>query len=156
MGNNLFYKALAAISTIGVLVLAGTSLVPEASDKAKELDELIARSKREVIEARKDALVEVNSVRKDALSEVNTAKQNALAEVKAARKDVMNALEKAKKGKSSESVWLVMRYGVGGDGSLATLEMEDMDQCEFQGALYQASKRLSESGYQGYECVEGK
>ena len=62
MGNNLFYKALAAISTVGVLVLAGTSLVPEASDKANELDELIAKTKREVIEARKDALVEVNSV----------------------------------------------------------------------------------------------
>ena len=156
MGNNLFYKALAAISTVGIIALAGNSFVRTGSDKANELDELIAKTKREVIEFRKDALVEVNSARKDALSEVNTAKRTALSEVTGVRKDVVKALEKAKTGKTSESVWLILRMGWTSDWALEKIEMKDMDQCEMQGVEWMASTRIKDDvDYLGYTCLEG-
>ena len=41
---------------------------------------------------------------------------------------------------------------------LEKLEMEDMDQCEEQGAIFVASERMGkERGkYVGFECLEGK
>ena len=54
------------------------------------------------------------------------------------------------------SIWLVLRYGAGGPGALEKIEMRDMAQCEMQGAIWESSKRLSEGGYTGFECMEGK
>ena len=54
------------------------------------------------------------------------------------------------------TVWLVLRYGAGGPGALEKIEMRDMAQCEMQGVVWESSKRISESGYTGFECLEGK
>ena len=144
MGNNLFYKALAAISTVGVLVLAGTSLVPEASDKANELDELIAKTKREVIEARKDALAEVNAVRK-----------NALNEVKAARREALESLKEAGGGSQGTAHMILTGYVNGSSSSV--IPMKDMDQCEEQGVMWMSSTRARfHLKYKGFECLESR
>lgn len=60
-----------------------------------------------------------------------------------------------------ESVWLVLVIGNGlQDGSLATLPMKSMDQCEEQGAIWTSSNRtIKNKGnreYLGFECLEGK
>lgn len=59
------------------------------------------------------------------------------------------------------SVWLVLVIGNGWeDGSLTTLPMKSMDQCEEQGAVWMSSNRAIKSKsnreYLGFECLEGK
>ena len=57
------------------------------------------------------------------------------------------------------SVWLVLVICNGfDDGSLTTLPMKSMDQCEEQGAIFVASERMGkERGkYVGFECREGR
>ena len=82
MGNNLFYKALAAISTVGVLVLAGTSLVPTTTQKNNDIDAALANTRRELTQARKDALAEVKDARKEILSEIKAARKDSLDAIK--------------------------------------------------------------------------
>ena len=147
MGNNLFYKALAAISTVGVLVLAGTSLVPSTSQKNNDIDEALANTRRELTQARKDALAEVKEVRKEILNEI-----------KIARKDALDAMKKAG-ANSNGSVWLVLHKGWAADAAFEKIEMRDMDQCELQAAIWKTGKRIEKqtvAKYMGYECIEGK
>ena len=63
------------------------------------------------------------------------------------------------------SVWLIMKEAVkprktsGSFGiTLEKLEMESMDQCEEQGAIFLASERMGKDRdrYTGFECLEGK
>lgn len=59
------------------------------------------------------------------------------------------------------SVWLVLVIVNGmQDGSLTTLPMKSMDQCEEQGAIWTSSNRtISRASYReylGFECLEGK
>ncbi len=142
MGTSIFYKILATISTVGIVAVAGL-LVPIASQKDNDLEESLANTKRELTQARKEALTEVKAMRRDALSEV-----------KAARAESLKALNKA--GAKEGSVWLVMMYGAITGGSMEKLEMKDFDQCEEQGAFFKASKRFSPAGYTGFECLEAK
>tara|TARA_R100000458_G_C8233789_1_gene214718 strand:+ start:81 stop:521 length:441 start_codon:yes stop_codon:yes gene_type:complete len=146
MSNNLFYKSLATISTIGILILAGSSFISPKSESNQELDELLAKSKREIIQAKRDALKEVNSLRKEALSKINSSSNNT-------------------KGGSSESVWLVLRYGrwlnsVAGSTALEKIEMKDIEQCELMGAKWTASKLNPREAPKftvlTFECLEGK
>ena len=60
--------------------------------------------------------------------------------------------------KDQASVWLVLVIGNGlEDGSLTTLPMKSMDQCEEQGAIFLSSKRIERiDNYLGFECLEGK
>lgn len=96
MSNNIFYKALAAVSTAGIIVIAGMQ-VTTALKKSNTADDQLAKTMLEIKNARKDALAEVKSIRDEVLKELKADKANALYEVKEARKDVLNALEKAKK-----------------------------------------------------------
>ena len=63
------------------------------------------------------------------------------------------------------SVWLIMKEAVkpkqtaGSFGiALEKLEMENMEQCEEQGAVFIASERMGRDRgkYVGFECLEGK
>ena len=59
------------------------------------------------------------------------------------------------------SVWLVLVIGNGvEDGSLTTLPMKSMDQCEEQGVMWISSNRIIDKDYVrgsiGFECLEGK
>ncbi len=64
----------------------------------------------------------------------------------------------------AESVWLVLRLG-GDKGdrwrnepvAMEKIQMNDMDQCEEQGAHWMSSQRISNTAnYLGFECIEGK
>ena len=63
------------------------------------------------------------------------------------------------------SVWLIIKEAVkprqtaGSFGiTLEKLEMESMDQCEEQGAIFMASERMGKDRvkFSGFECLEGK
>ena len=59
------------------------------------------------------------------------------------------------------SVWLVLVIGNGvEDGSLTTLPMKSMDQCEEQAAIWMTStraiKRKDLRNNVGFECLEGR
>jgi len=54
------------------------------------------------------------------------------------------------------SYWLIVRYGDGSANSLEKIEMQSMEQCELQGAVWRASKRISPGGLTAFECLEGK
>ena len=134
MSNNIFYKALAAVSTVGIVVIAASSFAPSINQKDEGINELIEKTKSEVVQARKDALREIRSVKKEALQ----------------------SLRKESGSKGGGSVWLVMRYeGVNGP-ALEKVEMVNMTECEFQGAVWQSSTRMNPNEWQGFECIEGK
>ena len=151
MSNSIFYKALAGLSTAGILVIAGL-LIPMAIQKEDGVEESIAQTKQELKLVRKEALNEVKNIRREILEEV-----------KAARKESLNAIRKAG-GTNKESVWLVVRVGGYNSGgwsempvALEKIRMEDMEQCELQGALWVASKNIANRDYlTGFECLEGK
>ena len=62
------------------------------------------------------------------------------------------------------SVWLIMKEAVNPHMkeefgiSLEKLEMESMEQCEEQGAVFIASERMGKDRgkFSGFECLEGK
>ena len=64
-------------------------------------------------------------------------------------------------GEDQSSTWLILVIGDGNnDGSLLSLPMRSMDQCEEQGAIWMSSNRtISWAGfrqYLGFECLEGR
>ena len=167
MSNNIFYKALAAVSTAGILVIAGIQ-VTTALKRTNTPDDQLAKTMVEIKNARKEALAEVKSIRSDVIKELNGIKSNtlnelktdrtsALAEVKTARKDALIDIQKA--ANNEPSVWLLLRFGGVryGGGFLEKIPMEDISQCEMQGAIFTGSKRLWPDGdARGFECLEGK
>ena len=61
------------------------------------------------------------------------------------------------------SVWLIMKEAISIKGykfalDLEKLEMKSMEQCEEQGAIFIARKRMGryKPQYSGFECLEGK
>jgi uncharacterized protein YsxB (DUF464 family) len=165
MSNNVFYKALAAVSTVGIVVIAGIQ-VTTALKKVNNAEDQLAKTMVEIKNARKAALIEVKSFRSDvlkeldtvrsnSLKEVRTDRSNALIEVKAAKAEALKSIAKVG-GSKDGSVWLVLRYGNLGANSLSVIPMNDMDECQFQGAIWESSKNVSRSGSMGFECLEGK
>ena len=77
MSNNIFYKALAAVSTVGIVVIAGIQ-VTTALKKGNNAEDQLAKTMVEIKKARKDALIEVNSIRSDVLKELNNLLSNQL------------------------------------------------------------------------------
>ena len=171
MSNNIFYKALATVSTVGIVVIAGIQ-VATALKKGNNAEDQLAKTMIEIKKARRESLDEVKSIRSDVLKELNTLrtnslkelkadKSNALGEVKSAKADALKAISKIS-GTSDESVWLVLvgvGASIGGGIGIEKIEMESMGQCELQGALWTSSKRLSENARARnvrYECITGK
>ena len=164
MSNSIFYKAFAAASTVGLLAIAAALIVPIAMEKGNELEESVAKTQQELEKARKDALDEVKAFRKDALDDVRIARKDALNEVKAARSESLKAIKKAG-GNSKESIWLVLRVGNNGSEgggrdipvALEKIQMQNMEQCQFQGALFKAMEDINSKNKRiGFACVEGK
>ena len=83
MSNNLFYKALAAISTAGIVAIAGIQLTT-ALKKGNNAEDQLAKTMVEIKNARKDALTEVKSIRSDLLKELNNIRSTTLDEIKKA------------------------------------------------------------------------
>ncbi len=141
MGNNLFYKALATISTVGIIALAGNSFVRTGSEKGNDIDEALANTRRELTQARQDALAEVKEVRKEILNEIKTA-----------RKDALDAMKKT--GGKTKTAYLIFRW----NNTINTIPMQSIDQCEEAALTYMSSKRLTQnsSNIRTYECVEAR
>ncbi len=148
MENNIFYKALASVSTVGIVAIGGL-LVPIANQKGNNIEESVANTRSELIQARKAALDEIKAARKGALAEVKTAK-----------KESLNAINKA--GGQEGTVWLVLvgiGKSIGGGVGIEKIEMQNMGQCELQGAMWASSERLSNNKKARnvrYECITGK
>ena len=96
MSNNIFYKALAAVSTVGIVVIAGIQ-VTTALKKGNNADDQLAKTMVEIKNARKDALAEVKSVRAEILKELNSLKTNTLGELKSDRAIALKKLKQHKK-----------------------------------------------------------
>ncbi len=172
MVNNVFYKALAALSTVGILAAAG-SVVQIALKKGNTAEDQLAKTMLLLKNARKDALAEVkavraevlkelNSVRSNSLNEIKTDRVNALREVKAARSEALKDIGRSSKGNAAGKVWLIIKGGgwsYANTAGLEKIEMRDMDQCELMGAQWVASPRAFPGRYNfekmTYVCIEG-
>ena len=120
MSNNIFYKALAAVSTVGIVVIAGIQ-VTTALKKGNPAEDQLAKTMVEIKNARKDALSEVKSIRSEVLKQLDTVRSNSLNELKTDRANALNEVKtartaalkelKAAGGNSDGGVLLVLRYG---------------------------------------------
>ena len=160
MANNFFYKALAALSTVGILAAAG-SLVPIAMRRGNSSEDQITKTMVDLKNARKDALAEIKIFRKEVLNELKTERSNALGEVKAATTESMKAIKQVG-GKSTGSIWLVYAARQKSSGSFPTvidkIEMESKQQCEVEGAKLKGSEAFKKTMYDyvTFACVKGK
>ena len=174
MSNNLFYKSLASLSTIGILILAVLQ-VSTAFKKGNNAEDQLAKSIVDIKSARTDSLKELKDLKKDVLTEfrslrseslkeldnlrTNTLNQlrndraNALLEVKSAKEDVLKMIKDTPSANNNAKTWLLLRFT---DASLQKIPMSDMSQCEMQGAIYTGSKRLHPADYRGFECIESE
>ena len=80
MSNNIFYKALAAVSTVGIVVIAAIQ-VTTALKKGNNAEDQLAKTMVEIKNLRKEALSEVKQVKKEVLKELNELKSNQVAKV---------------------------------------------------------------------------
>ena len=88
MNNNLFFKALAAVSTAGIVAIAGIQ-VTTALKKGNNADDQLAKTMVEIKKARKDALAEVKSFRSDVLRELKEDRKDSLVELKSAKQEAV-------------------------------------------------------------------
>ena len=166
MSSNIFYKALATVSTVGIIVISGIQVKTELK-KANTTQDQLAKTMAVIKNARLDALDEVKTTKADLLKEINNIRTSTLNEikydrasasyeVKAAKKEALQSLRKESESKGGGSVWLVMLYEGGNGPALEKVEMVNMTECESQGAVWQSSTRMNPNEWQGFECIEGK
>ncbi len=163
MSNNIFYKALAAISTTGIIVLAATQ-VSTALKKGNSPEDQLAKTMAEIKNARKEALNEVKSLRSEVVKDLDTLRSNSLREVKTARKEALNSIGQAG-GNKTGNVWLVLKYGgwkkgymQGMDPAIEKIPMRDVDTCQIMGAQWISSPRAFDGRYNyekmAFVCLE--
>jgi len=92
MSNNIFYKALAAVSTVGIVVIAGIQ-VTTALKKGNNAEDQLARTMVEIKTLRKEALAEVNLVKNDVLQELNSLSSDALEKVETVQKSALSEVK---------------------------------------------------------------
>lgn len=176
LSNNFLYKTLSVVGTLGIVVLSSTQVWNTIKNQNNQ-DPEISKTLIEIKKARKDALDEVeffrskvlkelNSLRADSLNEIKEDKTFILGEVKTAKEDALKSISKASGGKEG-SVWLVLRlmpYVQNLMGaplqlsvSMVKIEMENMTQCELQGAKWNEGKIFGgKTKSMGYVCIKGK
>ena len=224
MSDNVFYKALAAVSTVGIVFIAGIQLTT-ALKKGNTAEDQLAKTIVEIKNARKDALDEVRSIRAgvlnerknalaevksvgsevvkelnglksntlselktdraQALEEINGLKSNTLSELKIDRAQALEEINKVRSqvleslgstsGNKNDGVWLVLALSfigpnpyTGSGTALEKIPLENMEQCELEGAKWVASSRVTtsvkavvfgkgrNSFYRGFECIQTK
>ncbi len=82
--NNIFYKALAVISTVGIVAIAGIQ-VSIALKKGNTTEDQLAKIMLEIQNARKDAMTEVKAHRAEVLKDLNALKTQIFSELKSDR-----------------------------------------------------------------------
>ena len=102
MPNNLFYKTLSIIGTLGIVVLSSTQ-VWTTFKKQNNSEAEISKTLSELKKARKETLSEINLIKKEVLKELNslstetldkveTFQKSTLSEVKTVKSDLLNEL----------------------------------------------------------------
>jgi len=172
MSNNLFYKSLATISTVGILALSTTQVLTTFQNQDNSEAE-ISKTLAELKKAKRETLSEINIAKKDVLKdldetleEVVTYKRTTLSEIKTARKEALNAIGEA--SGDGTKVWLVLKYGGREDVpgiakhgftfAINSIPMKDIDTCEIMGAQWISSPRAFDGRYNyekmAYVCLE--
>mgnify|MGYP001349165643 CR=1 FL=1 len=94
--NNMFYKILTAMSTIGILSIAGIQVSMALKERDISQDQL-AQIMVELKNGRKEALAERKIVRAEALKYLNAFKTQTFAELKSASASSLGEVERNQK-----------------------------------------------------------
>ena len=141
MSNNLFYKTLSVIGTLGIVVLSATQ-VSTAFKKGNNAEDQLAKT-----------ISEIKNARKDALSQIRKDTNKALNEVRDARKDILKSLKKESTGKQ-DSFYLIFRDYSDASG---VVPMDSLSACEIAGATLQNTGRfVNHPTSVKFECLEGQ
>ena len=163
--NNLFYKSLATISTVGILALSTTQVL-NAMKKSNSSEVEISKTLVELKKVRKEALNEIKTAKEEILNELNKLKSSSLQDYREQTDFALNQLEKSKSeslkvlkeagGISQGSAHMILTGYVNGSSS-SVIPMKDLDQCEEQGVLWMSSQRARfHLKYKGFECLESR
>ena len=164
MSNNLYYKIIAALGTLGIVVLSATQVWTslkvnnntenQLSKTLVELKKIRKESLNEINVVRNEIMKEIKDSRKEIFEELNGYKNSSLFEIKETKKEAVNSLKNVSGG-SGSGVSMLIRYTGGGGTSMVTVPMQSFDQCELAGATMEASKRFTSTDRNiGFECVE--
>ena len=139
MSNNLFYKTLSIIGTLGIVVLSSTQ-VWTTFKKQTNSEAEISKTLTELKKTRKETLSEINLIKKEVLNELDSARFNSVKEIKA---DRVNALSEVKAAKQEAlqtlnaatdedgKIWLVMRSSVNqGGNTIQKIPFSTMERCQ--------------------------
>ena len=164
MPNNLFYKTLSILGTLGIIVLSSTQVwiaFKEKSDSESQISKTLMELRKE----KKEAIAEVKKAKKEILEEINTFRSNtilelkndksfAIQEISAIKSEALSSIKQAG-GTDEDGVSMIIRYTGGGGTTMATVPMQTFSQCEIAGATMEASKRFTSTDRNiGFECVE--
>lgn len=173
MSNNLFYKTLSIIGTLGIVVLSSTQ-VWTTLKKQNNSEAEISKTLSELKKAKKETLKEINLIKKEVLNELDTVrlatvnqlkndKAYAIGEIKTIKSEAISSI-KDLAGEEKKIFWLVLRLGnsgreLGGSDLAPAIEkipMLTMEECQLQGSLLKSTKEMNAKGVRiGFECVEG-
>ena len=154
MTNNIFYKVLATIGTLGIILIAGMQ-VYTTFNKKNNTEAEISKTLIELKKARKEAMVEVKILKKEFLDEIKKMRSETTNDLKLSREEALNAIKKESTNKPG--AYLLLRFGAveRGGGYLEKIPMKNTSECELQGAIFTGSKRLWPAGdARGFECIE--
>ncbi len=139
MSNNLFYKTISIIGTLGIIVLSSTQ-VWTTLKKQTDTEAEISKTLMELKQTRKEILNEINSKKSNLLKEfdslrlgsINELKDNkasALNDVKEAKKEALLTLESS--SNQDAKIWLVMRSSVNqGGNTIQKIPFTSMERCQ--------------------------
>ena len=139
MSNNLFYKTLSIIGTLGIIVLASSEVwttLKKQTDAESEISKTLIELKKE----RKETLNEIKSIKSDLLKELDSLRLGNLNELKNNKDNALNDLNRARKKalealKSSSNpdakIWLIMRSSVvQGGNAIHKIPFTSMERCQ--------------------------
>ena len=162
MSNNIFYKALAAVSTVGIVVIAGIQ-VTTALKKGNNAEDQLAKTTVEIRNLRKEALAEVKSIRSEVLQEIKADQTQAISEIKSAKREALKNIVKSSEGTNSSTVWWLLAAGkynqaAGSTAHRWSIPTNSKQECEFAGQKFLNGSFPYAIGpkARGYVCVKGK
>ena len=139
MSNNLFYKTLSIIGTLGIIVLASSEVLTtlkKQTDAESEISKTLIELKKErketlneIKSTKSDLLKELDSLRLGSINELKANKDNALNDLKNAREEALKTLDSS--SNSDAKIWLVMRSSVSqGGNAIHKIPFKSMERCQ--------------------------
>ena len=139
MPNNLFYKTLSIIGTLGIVVLSSTQVwttLKKQTDTEAEISKTLIELKKE----RKETLNEIKSIKSDLLKELDSLRLGNLNELKNNKANALNDLNRARKealeavnssSNPDAKIWLIMRSSVvQGGNAIHKIPFTSMERCQ--------------------------